>query len=240
MAVRRARHAVAAGLFADFVGVSLDQLWNQMAKFRYMFGGKSKCPLVIRFTTGGGFSAAAQHLHIDRNRPQRAQGPRAQTGGRGHAGDRLQLLDQRAVEGAAAGIGLAIGIVLALLTLAAPAAATLAVVLTIPVMIYLFIKFALTAPVIAIEGERNPIKALARSWKLTKGNSFRIVLFLFLGAVFVVNGTLFLLAVVALAERLRRLPLDGVPAGWLARGLHAGGAALFAGLAVRLALADHS
>lgn len=64
--------------------------------------------------------------------------------------------------------------------------------------------------------------------------------FLFLGAVFVVNGTLFLLAVVALAERLRRLPLDGVPAGWLARGLHAGGAALFAGLAVRLALADHS
>jgi hypothetical protein len=80
----------------------------------------------------------------------------------------------------AAGIGLAIGIVLALLTLAAPAAATLAVVLTIPVMIYLFIKFALTAPVIAIEGERNPIKALARSWKLTKGNSFRIVLFLFL------------------------------------------------------------
>jgi threonine/homoserine/homoserine lactone efflux protein len=63
--------------------------------------------------------------------------------------------------------------------------------------------------------------------------------FLFLGAVFVVNGTLFLLAVVALAERLRRLPLDGVPAGWLARGLHAGGAALFAGLAVRLALADH-
>lgn len=64
--------------------------------------------------------------------------------------------------------------------------------------------------------------------------------FLFLGAVFVVNGTLFLLAVVALAERLRRLPLDGVPAGWLARGLHAGGAALFAGLAVRLALADRS
>ncbi|MCA3226113.1 MAG: LysE family translocator [Burkholderiales bacterium] len=64
--------------------------------------------------------------------------------------------------------------------------------------------------------------------------------FLFLGAVFVVNGTLFLLAVVALAERLRRLPLGGVPAGWLARGLHAGGAALFAGLAVRLALADHS
>lgn len=64
--------------------------------------------------------------------------------------------------------------------------------------------------------------------------------FLFLGAVFVVNGTLFLLALVALAERLRRVPLDGLPAGRLARLLQAGGAALFAGLAIRLALADRA
>lgn len=68
--------------------------------------------------------------------------------------------------------------------------------------------------------------------------SHKALAFLFLGAVFVVNGTLFLLALVALAERLQRLPLDSLPAGRLARLLHAGGAALFAGLAIRLALAD--
>jgi pyruvate dehydrogenase E1 component beta subunit len=32
-----------------------------MGKFRYMFGGKTTCPAVIRFASGGGFSAAAQH-----------------------------------------------------------------------------------------------------------------------------------------------------------------------------------
>jgi pyruvate dehydrogenase E1 component beta subunit len=52
---------VAEIMFADFIGVCMDQIVNQMGKFRYMFGGKTKCPAVIRFTTGGGFSAAAQH-----------------------------------------------------------------------------------------------------------------------------------------------------------------------------------
>ena len=52
---------VAEIMFADFIGVCMDQIVNQMGKFRYMFGGKSKCPAVIRFAAGGGFSAAAQH-----------------------------------------------------------------------------------------------------------------------------------------------------------------------------------
>jgi len=52
---------VAEIMFADFIGVCMDQIVNQMAKFRYMFGGKSRCPAVIRFASGGGFSAAAQH-----------------------------------------------------------------------------------------------------------------------------------------------------------------------------------
>jgi pyruvate/2-oxoglutarate/acetoin dehydrogenase E1 component len=52
---------VAEIMFADFIGVCMDQIVNQMGKFRYMFGGKSKCPAVIRFASGGGFSAAAQH-----------------------------------------------------------------------------------------------------------------------------------------------------------------------------------
>ena len=52
---------VAEIMFSDFIGVCMDQIVNQMAKFRYMFGGKTRCPAVIRFACGAGFSAAAQH-----------------------------------------------------------------------------------------------------------------------------------------------------------------------------------
>ncbi|MCE0506182.1 MULTISPECIES: alpha-ketoacid dehydrogenase subunit beta [unclassified Roseivivax] len=52
---------VAELMFADFVGVSLDQIFNQMAKFRYMFGGKAKTPVVLRMSMGAGMNAAAQH-----------------------------------------------------------------------------------------------------------------------------------------------------------------------------------
>lgn len=55
------KRPVAELMFADFVGVCLDQIWNQIGKFRYMFGGKSKCPAVIRMAYGAGFNAAAQH-----------------------------------------------------------------------------------------------------------------------------------------------------------------------------------
>jgi acetoin:2,6-dichlorophenolindophenol oxidoreductase subunit beta len=55
------KRAIAELMFADFVGVCLDQLYNQMAKFRYMFGGKSKCPVTVRITYGAGMNAAAQH-----------------------------------------------------------------------------------------------------------------------------------------------------------------------------------
>jgi len=48
-------------MFIGFMGVTLDQITNQAAKMRYMFGGKVKIPLVIRTTIGAGFRAAAQH-----------------------------------------------------------------------------------------------------------------------------------------------------------------------------------
>ena len=48
-------------MFIDFMGVCFDQIYNQAAKFRYMFGGKAKTPLVIRTMYGAGFRAAAQH-----------------------------------------------------------------------------------------------------------------------------------------------------------------------------------
>ncbi|MGG1368031.1 alpha-ketoacid dehydrogenase subunit beta [Priestia megaterium] len=52
---------VAELMFNDFIGCCLDQVLNQGAKFRYMFGGKAEVPVTIRTTHGAGFRAAAQH-----------------------------------------------------------------------------------------------------------------------------------------------------------------------------------
>lgn len=52
---------VAELMFVDFLGVCLDQILNQTAKFRYMFGGRARTPLVIRTMFGAGFNAGAQH-----------------------------------------------------------------------------------------------------------------------------------------------------------------------------------
>jgi acetoin:2,6-dichlorophenolindophenol oxidoreductase subunit beta len=48
-------------MFVDFMGVCFDQIFNQAAKLRYMFGGKAVSPLVIRTMIGAGLRAAAQH-----------------------------------------------------------------------------------------------------------------------------------------------------------------------------------
>ncbi|MDY7080416.1 MAG: alpha-ketoacid dehydrogenase subunit beta [Chloroflexota bacterium] len=52
---------IAELMFVDFLGVCFDQIFNQGAKLRYMFGGKAQVPIVVRTTVGGGFRAAAQH-----------------------------------------------------------------------------------------------------------------------------------------------------------------------------------
>ena len=52
---------VAEIMFVDFLGVCLDQLINQAAKFRYMFGGRAVTPMVLRATFGAGGRSAAQH-----------------------------------------------------------------------------------------------------------------------------------------------------------------------------------
>jgi pyruvate/2-oxoglutarate/acetoin dehydrogenase E1 component len=52
---------IAELMFIDFMGVCFDQIYNQAAKFRYMFGGKAETPVVIRAMVGAGFRAAAQH-----------------------------------------------------------------------------------------------------------------------------------------------------------------------------------
>lgn len=47
--------------FSDFITIALDQVANQAAKIRYMYGGKGKVPMVLRTPSGSGTGAAAQH-----------------------------------------------------------------------------------------------------------------------------------------------------------------------------------
>ncbi|HEY5855435.1 MAG TPA: alpha-ketoacid dehydrogenase subunit beta [Aldersonia sp.] len=60
-AATRGLRPVAELMFIDFAGVCLDQIMNQAAKFRYMFGGKAETPVVVRTMYGAGLRAAAQH-----------------------------------------------------------------------------------------------------------------------------------------------------------------------------------
>ena len=52
---------IAELMFCDFLTVGMDQLVNQAAKMRYMFGGKISMPMVVRLPVGAGTGAAAQH-----------------------------------------------------------------------------------------------------------------------------------------------------------------------------------
>lgn len=52
---------VAEIMYNDFMLCAADQLVNQAAKFRYMYGGGMKVPMVVRMAVGGGLQCAAQH-----------------------------------------------------------------------------------------------------------------------------------------------------------------------------------
>ena len=53
---------VAEIMYSDFSTIAMDQIVNQAAKMRYMFGGKARVPWVMRMTTGAGRGNAAQHM----------------------------------------------------------------------------------------------------------------------------------------------------------------------------------
>lgn len=58
---------VAEIMFSDFTTIAMDQLVNQAAKMRYMFGGKVTVPMVLRTPLGSGTGAAAQHSQSPEN-----------------------------------------------------------------------------------------------------------------------------------------------------------------------------
>jgi len=60
-AVAGLRPVVECGGFVDFLSLTMDQIVNQAAKLRYMFGGKGMVPIVVRAAQGTGVKLAAQH-----------------------------------------------------------------------------------------------------------------------------------------------------------------------------------
>lgn len=112
-------------------------------------------------------------LLTDRSRPTVAQALRIGT---------VSLLPY---VGAQLLLGLVIGVALLLvvgLGVSTQSIAVAALLIPLAVVLFLYVttKMSLVAPVIVIDGIRNPINALQRSWKLTKGNSLRLFLFYFL------------------------------------------------------------
>ncbi len=55
---------VAEIMFMDFLGLCLDQLANHAAKLRYMSGGLTPVPMVVRMAVGGGLQVGAQHSQM--------------------------------------------------------------------------------------------------------------------------------------------------------------------------------
>ncbi|MGD9664291.1 MAG: hypothetical protein AB7U34_03665, partial [Novosphingobium sp.] len=121
-------------------------------------------------------------------------------------------------------VGLGVG--LALVALAGIVAATgviaLALILAplgMAALFYVFTKTSLVAPVLVIEGVRNPVTAISRSWTLTKGNSLR--LFWFYALVFIVFLVL-LLAVSLVIGLLVSVILGEGPVGIVIEGAASG------------------
>jgi pyruvate dehydrogenase E1 component beta subunit len=56
-------HPIAELEFMDFIGCTMDQVFNQMAKIRYMFGGQIKVPMVLRTPCGSRYPVACGAAH---------------------------------------------------------------------------------------------------------------------------------------------------------------------------------
>lgn len=80
--------------------------------------------------------------------------------------------------GLAGGIAIAAGAATGIAALAAIGAAVV-----IALAVYVMIRTSLVGPVIAVDGERNPVAAIRRSWLLTQGNAARIGVFYLLAGI---------------------------------------------------------
>ena len=98
-------------------------------------------------------------------------------------------------------VGLVGGIVIGVAAAIAPPLAAVGALLLFVVAVFIGVRLILVAPVIAVEGQRNPLTALRRSWTLTQGQFWRIFGFLALVMILflVILGVIMLLVGVVLA-----------------------------------------
>ena len=176
-------------------GADPDAIMAQMQAF-YVSALPWLIPVAI---VQGAGTMALLTLFTDRSRPTVGEAIR-----RGFASIIPYLLAQLLL---GIGIGIIGGALLALAALTGVNALVAVVLIAIGLgAIYTAVKTSLSSAVIAVEGERNPVSALRRSWQLTRGNSGRIAMFYLLVAVaFIVV----MMVVMALIGMLLALLLDG-------------------------------
>jgi hypothetical protein len=88
------------------------------------------------------------------------------------------------------GLGLAIMVPVTLFSaLGVPALVAVAVIAAIVLAIWVWVRLSLLSPAIMVDGLKNPVTALQRSWNLTKGNAGRLLVF------FVLVGVAFLISI---------------------------------------------
>ena len=78
------------------------------------------------------------------------------------------------------GLSLVGGILIGLAAVVSPVVAVVAALLFMVALVFAVFRLILVGPVIAVEGVRNPVTAMARSWRLTQGNFWRIFGFMLL------------------------------------------------------------
>ena len=109
------------------------------------------------------------------------------------------------------GLSLIGGVLVGLAAVVSPVLAVVVVLLVMAVVIFTVFRMLLVAPVVAVEGVRNPLAAMARSWRLTQGNFWRIFAFILLililfvvvvGIVMMVIGLILALATSGEAQRI--------------------------------------
>lgn len=107
-----------------------------------------------------------------------------------------------------------VGVVVVGLGAASPALAAILALVCAIVFVYVAVKLSLGLAVIAIDKVSNPLTAIARSWQLTKGNSFRLFLFfVLLFIVYIVVSVVFAAIVgvlVAVAGTATALLVNGI------------------------------
>ena len=191
--------AVIAGEPEIATGMSREQMMAAMEEF---YAGAWWIILISAVLQIVGLMAILT-LMRDRSRPTVGQAIRA-----GLSGTPSYLAAQLLV---VIGLSLIGGVLVGVAAVVSPVLAVVVLLLVMVVALFAVFRMVLVAPVVAVEGVRNPLTALARSWRLTKGNFWRIFAFILLililfvvvvGIVMMVIGLILALATSGEVQRI--------------------------------------